>query len=105
MRSVRGPNAVAVRKNRLTTQCAQWNASRVAAWRHQRVAIARPVRIAFCTNLRFYLTFRKRSEIGQVPELSTLNWSDDQNGVCVFCLKTVRRALRAGVVYSGMTLG
>ena len=55
-------------QNRLTMQCAQWNASRAAAWRHRRVAVARPMRIALCTNIRFHLTFRKRSEIVQVPE-------------------------------------
>jgi len=48
--------------NRLTIRCAQWIAGRAAAWRRRRVAVARPVRNAFCTNLRFYLTFRKRSE-------------------------------------------
>jgi len=73
--------------NRSTIPCVQYNASRATAWRRRRVAVARPVRIAFCTNLRFYLTFRERCEIGHVPELSTSNWSEDQNAVCVFCLK------------------
>jgi len=59
-------------QNRMSIRCAQWNASRAAAWQCRRVAVARPVRIDFCTNLRFFLAFRKRSEIGQATELSTL---------------------------------
>ena len=40
-------------QNRLTMQCAQWNASRAAAWRRRRVAVARPVGIDFVRNFVF----------------------------------------------------
>jgi len=85
----------------MAIRCAQWNASDDAAWRRRRVAVARPVRIGFCTNQRFFLALRNRSEIGQEPELSApelvrlLKWSQ------CFRLKTVSHAPRAGVVYSG----
>jgi len=59
-------------QNRMAIRCAQWNASRAASLRRRRVAVARPVRIGSCTNLRFFLAFQKRSEIGQATNLSTL---------------------------------
>jgi hypothetical protein len=42
-------------QNRLTMQCAQWNASRAAAWQRRRVAVARHVRIDFVRNFVFSL--------------------------------------------------
>jgi len=47
-------------QNRLTMQCAQWNASRDVAWRRRRVAVARPVRIVFVRNFVLSRVSRKR---------------------------------------------